>query len=145
MALPKKQDELLKRYLANHNTLKGFLKGQDLEWVNGVYERLGEIIIELTQEAELERAEAQERETKRLELIAMIEAEGWSVEELIKDKPAKAKTSKKSDKYRFIDENGKERGWSGFGVKPKALQALLNAGHSLEEFLIESKPQSESA
>lgn len=138
MALPKKQDELLKRYLANPNTLKGFLKGQDLEWVNGVYERLGEIIIELTQEAELERAEAQEREAKRLELIAMIEAEGWNVEDLIKDKPTKAKTSKRSDKYRFTDENGKERGWSGLGAKPKALQALLNAGHSLDEFLVEN-------
>lgn len=140
MALSKKQEyELVKRYLGNPNALKVFLKGQDLDWVNSVYKRIGELIIELTQEAELERAEAQERENKRLELIAMIEAEGWKVEDLIKEKSTKAKTSKKADKYRFPDENGKERTWSGFGAKPKALQALLDAGHSLDKFLIEKK------
>lgn len=142
MALSKKQEhELVKRYLNNPNSLKSFLKGQDLEWTNSVYERLGKLVIELTQEAELERAEAKEREEKRLALIAMVEAEGWSVEDLIgKSAPKKSgSSSKKADKYRFTDENGNVKGWSGYGMKPKALQALLDEGHSLEEFLIEAE------
>lgn len=146
MAISKKQEhELMKRYLSNMNVLKGFLKTQDLVWVNGIYTKLGELIAELTQEYEIEQLEAQEREKKRLELIAMIEAEGWSLGELMnKVTPKKnASQAKKEDKYCFPDENGKERRWSGLGMKPKALQALLDKGHQLEEFLIEKAPNKE--
>lgn len=148
MAISKKQEhELMKRYLSNANTLKGFLKTQDLAWVNGIYAKLGELIVELTQEYEIEQLEAQEREKKRLELIAMIEAEGWNVADLMnKATPKKsASPAKKEDKYRFPDENGNERGWSGLGMKPKALQALLDKGHQLEEFLIERAPHQEQS
>lgn len=140
MALSKKQEhELVKRYLSNQNSLKSFLKGQDLTWINSVCDKLSEISLELAQEAELERIENQEREAKRLSLIAMVEAEGWSVEALLgKESPKKGK---KADKYRFVDENGNEKGWSGFGAKPKALIALLDKGHRLDEFLIRTNDE----
>lgn len=139
MAISKKQEhELMKRYLSNANALKGFLKTQDLAWVNSIYMKLGELIVELTQEYEIELLEAQEREKKRLELIAMIKAEGWNVADLINKATPKKNSSqaKKEDKYRFPDENGNEKGWSGIGKKPNALKALLDNGHQLDDFLI---------
>lgn len=137
----KQEHELVKRYLSNQNSLKAFLKRQDLTWVNNVHEKLGEIVLELAQEAELERIESQEREAKRLSLIAMVEAEGWSVEALLGKEPAKKSGGRKADKYRFVDENGNEKGWSGFGAKPKALLALLEKGHRLDEFLIRTEDE----
>lgn len=139
MALSKTQEqELVKRYLNNTKTLRSFLKGQDLAWIDSVIERFMLLAQELKDEAELELAEIKEREEKRLALIAMIEAEGWSVEDLIA-KPSSKKSgssAKRMPKYRYTDENGKEKGWSGAGLKPKALQALLDNGHSLDEFLV---------
>lgn len=139
MAFSKKQEhELLKRYFNNPNILKTFLKGQNLTWTNNVYAKFGEVIGEVTQEIELELMEAQEREEKRLALIALIEEQGWNLKDLMGKSTVKksGEPSKKAAKYRFTDENGNERFWSGFGMKPKALQALLSQGHQLEEFLI---------
>lgn len=141
MKLTKKQEyDLMKRYLSNSHSLKAFITEQGLEWANKVYERLSEIIILLEKDAESERLEAQENERKRLALLNQIEAEGWTLEELMKGKgKAKKKAEKKAAKYCFTDEQGNVKYWSGFGVKPKALVRLLESGRKLEEFLIEQQ------
>lgn len=143
MALSKRQEyELIKRCLGNPNALKNFLKTQEISWCNAISEQLKEIVHKLNQEYELELQEAKEREAKRLSLIAMIEAEGWSLEALMQEsgsKKSKPMAAKKEYKYRFLDEKGKEKGWSGYGMMPKALRMLLDQGHNLEEFLIKKE------
>ncbi|MDG2914433.1 H-NS family nucleoid-associated regulatory protein [Bisgaard Taxon 10/6] len=39
-------------------------------------------------------------------------------------------------KYKYIDEQGKTKTWTGQGRKPKAIQDALNAGKSLDSFAI---------
>lgn len=45
------------------------------------------------------------------------------------------KHSKSEAKYRFPDSAGTMQSWSGRGRKPQALQALLEKGKSLEDYL----------
>ncbi|WP_242412298.1 H-NS family nucleoid-associated regulatory protein, partial [Salmonella enterica] len=49
----------------------------------------------------------------------------------------KAKGGVRKAKYRFKDENGEIREWSGNGKRPLALQKMLDEGHLMEDFLID--------
>ena len=39
-------------------------------------------------------------------------------------------------KYRFIDQNGEEKTWTGQGRTPKPIASALAEGKSLDDFLI---------
>ncbi len=52
------------------------------------------------------------------------------------EKSKKGTRPKKAPKYRIIDSEGKEVTWSGQGRKPNAIQAALDNGANLEDFLI---------
>jgi DNA-binding protein StpA len=39
-------------------------------------------------------------------------------------------------KYRFIDQNGEEKTWTGQGRTPKPIASALADGKSLDDFLI---------
>ena len=39
-------------------------------------------------------------------------------------------------KYKYIDENGDEKTWTGQGRTPKAIAAALEGGKALEDFAI---------
>lgn len=51
-------------------------------------------------------------------------------------KSAKAKREPRPAKYKYIDENGDEKTWTGQGRTPKAIAAALESGKTLEEFEI---------
>jgi DNA-binding protein H-NS len=84
--------------------------------------------------------EQEERERERKALIEKIEAEGWSLEDLLNEsgKSSKRATSKAQNKYVFTDEQGNTQYWTGRGRMPAALKAKIDAGELLESFLIES-------
>ncbi|RUO38665.1 hypothetical protein CWE13_03185 [Aliidiomarina shirensis] len=52
-----------------------------------------------------------------------------------KRKPYK-KRAPKPAKYKYIDANGESKTWTGQGRTPKPIQEALNAGRSLNDFLI---------
>lgn len=128
--------EIVLKYLLNENLLKNALKGCDLETLDRAKTTLSTVCSELKDELELQRIEAEEREQKRLDIIAAIEAQGFTLNELIKSKPKKA-PSKKPNKYAYPDDNGKIIYWSGMGKMPKLLRKQVENGKALESFLID--------
>ena len=50
-------------------------------------------------------------------------------------KPTKKRKPREA-KYRFIDQNGEEKTWTGQGRTPKPIASALADGKSLDDFLI---------
>lgn len=86
-----------------------------------------------------ETALKSKQENKRKEVIAQIRQLAASIDvqvEIIEDgKKASRRKTKVAIKYRHPQDS--EKTWTGRGITPKWLQALLNKGHSLSEFEIQ--------
>lgn len=85
-----------------------------------------------------EKALKLKQSSKRKEVIAQIKELAASIDitvEIIEnDKISVRKGVKVPIKYRHPDDN--EKTWTGRGVTPKWMQALLNAGHDRSEFKV---------
>jgi len=90
-------------------------------------------------EEELQAAQA-EQEAKLTEIAAQISAHGIDVEALVNalsgQKVTKTKRPPRPAKYKYTDANGKEKTWTGQGRTPAAIQEQLDAGKTLDDFLI---------
>ena len=91
------------------------------------------------EEEQLQRQRA-EQQAKINALLAQMQADGISPEELLSITPATARSVTKRQprpaKYRFIDLNGETKTWTGQGRTPKPIAQALAAGKSLDDFLI---------
>lgn len=91
------------------------------------------------EEEQIQRQRA-EQQAKINALLAQMQADGISPEELLSITPATARSVKKRQprpaKYRFIDLNGETKTWTGQGRTPKPIAQALAAGKSLDDFLI---------
>lgn len=133
--------EMLKT-LSNIRSLRVFAREQSLETLEAIAEKLA-VVIEEKREAikaqELENAKRLEGLNKYKELLA---EDGLSLEELVALLGGEAVSKKREPratrpaKYKFFDENGTEKFWTGQGRTPKALQAELDKGRNLSEFEI---------
>lgn len=137
-----KQDEfnVVTKYFNNFASLRAFSKDKELSFLEKAEKNLAQIIKDRKEAIELEKMEQEERERERKALIEKIEAEGWSIKDLLNEsgKSSKRATSKAKNKYTFLDEQGNIQYWTGRGRMPAALKAKIDAGESLESFLIES-------
>lgn len=137
-----KQEEfnIVTKYFNNFASLRAFSKEKELNFLEKALENLSKIIKDKKDAIELEKMEQEERERERKALIEKIEAEGWSIKDLLNPnaKANKRATSKAKNKYTFLDEQGNTQYWTGRGRMPAALKAKIEAGESLESFLIES-------
>ncbi|MCZ8812470.1 H-NS family nucleoid-associated regulatory protein [Escherichia albertii] len=141
--------EIITKHLSSITTLRKFALSKDFEWLDDVKEKLDALLSEAREEYELKKLEAEEREQKRLEALRFIEQLGFDVNSIsepvtvggLKTKRSKGKSGVRKAKYRFTDENGKIKEWSGNGKRPLALNKLLDEGHSLEEYLIKDDQQ----
>ena len=71
------------------------------------------------------------------EIIAIAEAVGFSVEELLElGEQKRKKTTRKAVEPRYRNKNNTEETWTGRGKKPRWLVAELEKGAKLEDFLI---------
>lgn len=133
--------EALKTF-SNIRSLRVLARETTLEQLESIAEKLA-IVIEEKREAvkaqELEAAKRLEGLNKYKELLAQ---DGISAEELAlllgSSVPSKKREPRpaRPAKYKFIDENGNEKTWTGQGRTPRVLQAALDAGKSLEDFAI---------
>ena len=91
------------------------------------------------EEEQLQRQRAEQQE-KISALLAQMQADGISPEELLSITPASARSVKKRQprpaKYRFTDFDGETKTWTGQGRTPKPIAQALAAGKSLDDFLI---------
>ncbi|HGG5823051.1 TPA: H-NS family nucleoid-associated regulatory protein [Salmonella enterica subsp. enterica serovar Saintpaul] len=141
-----KDDEysIISKTLLNIRSLRAYAREVVFEQLTEMQEKLNAVIEERREEAEREAAERQELEAKRQQAIEYIISLGLDPESLLAPVTAdtvktrrKAKGGVRKAKYRFKDENGEIREWSGNGKRPLALQKLLDEGHFMEDFLID--------
>ncbi|EEZ39245.1 DNA-binding protein H-NS [Photobacterium damselae subsp. damselae CIP 102761] len=98
-------------------------------------EKLTQVVNERAQEEEQLRAENREKEEKLEMYRQLLLADGIDPEELIASMTAsKSKKSSRTPrpaKYRYTDEDGQEKTWTGQGRTPKFL-----ADKNLDDYLI---------
>lgn len=137
-----KQEEfnIVTKYFNNFASLRAFSKDKELSLLEKAERNLAQIIKDRKEAIELEKMEQEERERARIAIIEEIKAKGWSVKDLVNPnaKESKRAKSKAKNKYTFLDEQGNTQYWTGRGRMPAALKAKIDAGESLESFLIES-------
>ncbi|WIG83809.1 H-NS histone family protein (plasmid) [Photobacterium damselae] len=121
--------------LLNLRSLRAASRELSLEQLQEGLDKLTQVTNERIQEEEQLRAENREKEEKLETYRQLLLADGIDPEELIASIPT-SKTKKSSRtprpaKYRYTDENGQEKTWTGQGRTPKYL-----ADKNLDDYLI---------
>ncbi|EBX3445445.1 DNA-binding protein [Salmonella enterica subsp. enterica serovar Typhimurium] len=132
--------ESVRKILSNIRSLRAFAREVDFALLEDMAEKLNSVVEERRADAEREAQERQQRETRKRELLEMINSEGFSVSELLGDSTAEVGRKKRvvqqvPAKYQF-EVNGEMQYWTGRGRKPKAIEEALAAGKKLDDFLI---------
>ncbi len=127
--------------LNNIRTLRAQARELPLEVLEEVLEKLTVVVEERREEDSAKQAEIEERNQKLQTFRQMMEDEGINPEDLLGVFSAKSDKVKKvreprPAKYKYTNEDGETKTWTGQGRTPKALAKQLAAGKSLDEFLI---------
>lgn len=132
----------LTKTLLNIRSLRAFSRELTLEQLEEALDKLTTVVTECKETEEAERAVLAEQEAKLAEIAEKIAQDGIDVEALINALSGETKTKAKSKraprpaKYKYIDPNGQEKTWTGQGRTPSTIQEQLDAGKSLDDFLI---------
>lgn len=132
----------LTKTLLNIRSLRAFSRELTLEQLEEALDKLTTVVSERKESEEAERAAAAEQEAKLAAIAEQISKDGIDVEALISALSGESKTKTKSKraprpaKYKYVDTTGEEKTWTGQGRTPSAIQEQLDAGKSLEDFLI---------
>ncbi|WP_299022198.1 H-NS family nucleoid-associated regulatory protein [uncultured Photobacterium sp.] len=129
------------KVLLNLRSLRAAARDEfTLEQLQEALEKLQTVVAE-REEAEAESRQAEKEKEEKLNAYReMLIADGIDPEELLatlagSSKP-KAKRAPRPAKYKFTDENGEEKTWTGQGRTPSDLKRLLDEGKLLDDFLI---------
>ncbi|KAA0538279.1 MULTISPECIES: DNA-binding protein StpA [Citrobacter] len=126
--------------LNNIRSLRAMAREFSVDVLEDMLEKFREVTKERRDEEEQLQRQRAEQQAKINALLAQMQADGISPEELLSITPATARSVKKRQprpaKYRFIDLNGETKTWTGQGRTPKPIAQALAAGKSLDDFLI---------
>ncbi len=124
--------DLLKT-LNNIRSLRNLARDLTLEQLENINQKLQLVISEKREEAEERKARIEKYKT----LLIQDEITAEELAEILGEKTfVKKKRESRPAKYQYTDENGQVKTWTGQGRTPKAIQAALDAGKSLESFAI---------
>ncbi|QDX97105.1 DNA-binding protein [Pectobacterium carotovorum subsp. carotovorum] len=128
------------KLLNNIRSLRAQARETDLATLEEMLEKLTVIVEERREEEAKTQQEQAERLAKIEALRAKLLEDGIDPAELLGSvsatKSAKSKRAPRPAKYKYVDENGNEKLWTGQGRTPKAIAAALENGKSLEDFEI---------
>ncbi|GKW19623.1 DNA-binding protein [Pectobacterium araliae] len=128
------------KVLNNIRTLRAQAHELDLATLEEMLEKLTAIVEDRREEETSVQQQNAERQAKIEALRAQLLADGIDPAELLgsvsTSKSAKAKREPRPAKYKYVDENGNEKLWTGQGRTPKAIAAALENGKTLEDFEI---------
>lgn len=131
--------EILK-VLNNIRTLRVQARELDLATLEEMLEKLTTIVEDRREEEASVQQQNAERQAKIEALRAKLLEDGIDPSELLgtpsTNQSAKTKREPRPAKYKYIDENGNEKFWTGQGRTPKAITAALENGKTLEDFEI---------
>lgn len=132
----------LTKTLLNIRSLRAFSRELTLEQLEEALEKLTIVVTERKEAEEAEREALAEQEAKLADIKKQIESLGLDKEAVLNalsgEAPSKSKSKRapRPAKYKFVDATGAEKTWTGQGRTPSAIQEQLDAGKSLEDFLI---------
>ena len=125
--------------LNNIRTLRAQARETDLATLEEMLGKLTAIVEDRRQEESLALQQNAERQAKIEALRAQLLEDGIDPSELLgnpkSSRPATVRAPRPA-KYKYIDENGDEKTWTGQGRTPKAITAALEGGKALEDFAI---------
>ncbi len=126
--------------LNNIRSLRAMAREFSVDVLEDILEKFRVVTKERRDEEEQLQRQRAEQQAKINALLAQMQADGISPEELLSITPATARSVTKRQprpaKYRFIDLNGETKTWTGQGRTPKPIAQALAAGKSLDDFLI---------
>lgn len=131
--------EEMKSILMSTRALKKFAKELSLDEMIDIQNKFRAVSDELVEKKNKEEKERLLKENKIAYYIDMMKQDDIDISMLIVDRSSNHKQRKSKPsrvQYKFYDNEGKERTWTGRGRKPLLLVALLEQGHSLEEFKV---------
>lgn len=132
--------------LNNIRVLRAQSRELSPETIEEIIEKLIVIAGERRDEEKAKEESTREHREKLQKLRDLLAEQGVDPYELIEEGVSKPRKQKKvretrPAKYKYTDEAGVEKTWSGQGRTPLGIKAQLDAGKTLEDFLIE--PQAE--
>ncbi|APB80390.1 DNA-binding protein H-NS-like protein [Pasteurella multocida] len=131
----------LLKMLTNDRSLRVLARETSLEQLEIALEKFS-LVVEEKREAEAKaEREIAERQARIAKLKESLIQEGITAQELAillgqESQSQRKKREPRPAKYKYIDENGEERTWTGQGRTPKVIQKALDAGKSLSSFEI---------
>ena len=130
--------EVLK-VLTNIRSLRVLARNESLELLESILEKLQLVISEKREELLKIQQEEKERQERIAKYKDLLKQEGITVDELAEilgaEVPRKKREARPA-KYKYVDENGVTKTWTGQGRTPKAIQTKLDKGQSLSDFKI---------
>ncbi|ARU93475.1 MULTISPECIES: H-NS family nucleoid-associated regulatory protein [Tatumella] len=127
------------KVLNNIRTLRAQARDLALSDLEEVLEKLTVVVNERREEIEAEQAQNREKEEKLTKYREMLLADGIDPNELlgaIEVSKKRVKRAPRPAKYKYTDENGESKSWTGQGRTPAAIKKALDEGKSLDDFLI---------
>lgn len=130
------------KILNNIRTLRAQARECNLETLEEMLEKLEVVVNERREEESQVQAEMQERTRKLQQYRDMLLADGIDPNELLNSAGAsksvsKARRATRPAKYKYIDENGESKTWTGQGRTPAVIKkAVEEEGKKLEDFLL---------
>lgn len=125
--------------LNNIRTLRAQARELDLPLLEDILDKLNAVVSERREEETANASVIRERNEKIEKYRALLLEDGIDPEELTaisSDKKLSKPRKERPAKYKFLDENGVQRTWTGQGRTPKALKEQTDAGKPLDDFLI---------
>lgn len=123
--------------LNNIRTLRAQARETELATLEEILEKLTAIVEDKRQEETIAKQQNAERQGKIEALRAQLLEDGIDPSELLgnvkSSRPAAVRAARPA-KYKYIDENGDEKTWTGQGRTPKVIAAALESGKVLEDF-----------
>ena len=132
--------ELLKT-LNNIRALRNLTRKLTIEQLESIIAKLQFIINEKREAAEKYQYQEQQRKERIEKYKSLLKQDGITADELAeilgdKQIQPRKKRQARPAKYKYTDENGEVKTWTGQGRTPKAIQKALDEGKSLDSFAI---------
>ena len=126
--------------LNNLRTLRVQAREIELDVLNEMLEKFSVVVAERRDEVNAEQAAQKEKAEKLALYKEMLMKDGIDISDLAElaqtESKPKAKRAPRPAKYKFTDETGETKFWTGQGRTPSPIKKVLDAGGSLDEFLI---------
>ncbi|EAV3930951.1 DNA-binding protein [Salmonella enterica] len=128
------------KILNNIRTLRAQSREFSLENLEEMLEKLTTVVEDRRQEEVTFLKDKEERQAKLEAFRQQLLEDGIDPAELLSglSSSSKPKSSRepRPAKYKYIDENGNEKFWTGQGRTPKVITAAIESGKKLEDFAI---------